>query len=98
MFLCLGDKHSIVRQTAAELIEIIAPPEQVLLTSINRMVVGGSDEERLAGLLAAIELCQLDDDYVDLCDRKVIDSLLVDGVSEVRSESSHLLEIVRNFM
>jgi hypothetical protein len=98
MFLCLGDKHSIVRQTAAELIEIIAPPEQVLLTSINRMVVGGSDEERLAGLLAAIELCQLDEDYVDLCDRKVIDSLLVDGGSEVRSASSHLLEIVRNFM
>jgi hypothetical protein len=71
---------------------------QLIQTSINRMVVGGSDEERLAGLLAAIELCQLDDDYVDLCDRKVIDSLLVDGGSEVSSESSHLLEIVRNFM
>jgi hypothetical protein len=65
-----------------------------LLTSINRMVVGASDEERLAGLLAAIELCQLDDDYVDLCPRKVIDSLLVDGGSEVRSESSRLLEII----
>lgn len=94
IFLCLGDKHSIVRQTAVELVETISPPEQVLLTSINRMVVGASDEERLAGLLAAIELCQLDDDYVDLCDRKVIDSLLVDGGSEVRSESSRLLEII----
>ncbi|MEO6863780.1 MAG: pentapeptide repeat-containing protein [Microcoleus sp.] len=94
IFLCLGDKHSIVRQTAVELVETISPPEQVLLTSINRMVVGTSDEERLAGLLAAIELCQLDDDYVDLCDRKVIDSLLVDGGSEVRSESSRLLEII----
>ncbi|MEG4284578.1 pentapeptide repeat-containing protein [Microcoleus sp. A006_D1] len=94
IFLCLGDKHSIVRQTAVELVETISPPEQVLLTSVNRMVVGASDEERLAGLLAAIELCQLDDDYVDLCDRKVIDSLLVDGGSEVRSESSRLLEII----
>lgn len=94
IFLCLGDKHSIVRQTAVELVETISPPEQVLLTSINRMVVGASDEERLAGLLAAIELCQLDDDYVDLCDRKVINSLLVDGGSEVRSESSRLLEII----
>jgi hypothetical protein len=94
MFLCLGDRHSIVRQTAAELVETISPPEQVLLTSINRMVVAASDEERLAGLLAAIELCQLDDDYVDLCDREVIDSLLLDTGSEVRSESSRLLEII----
>ncbi len=94
IFLCLGDKHSIVRQTAVELVETISPPEQVLFTSINRMVVGASDEERLAGLLAAIELCQLDDDYVDLCDREVIDSLLVDGGSEVRIESSLLLEII----
>lgn len=57
-------------------------------------VVGTSDEERLAGLLATIELCQFDDDYVDLCDREVIDSLLLDGGSEVRSESSRLLEII----
>lgn len=94
MFLCLGDKHSIVRQTAVELVETISPPERVLLTSINRMVVGSSDEERLAGLLAAIELCQLDDDYVDLCDREVIDSLLLGEGSEVRSESLRLFEII----
>ena len=94
MFLCLGDKHSIVRQTAAELVETISPPEHVLLTSINRMVVGASDEERLAGLLATIELCQLDDDYVDLCDREVIDSLLLGEGSEVRSESLRLFEII----
>lgn len=94
MFLCLGDQHSMVRQTAAELVETISPPDRVLLTSINRMVVGTSDEERLAGLLAAIELCQLDDNYVDLLDRKVIDSLLVDGGCEVRSESSLLLEMI----
>jgi HEAT repeat protein len=94
MFLCLGDKHSIVRQTAAELVETISPPERVLLTSINRMVVGTSDEERLAGLLAAIELCQLDDNYVDLLDREVIDSLLLKEGSEIRSESSRLLEII----
>ena len=94
MFLCLGDKHSIVRQTATELVETISPPEQVLLTSINRMVVGTSDEERLAGLLATIELCQLDDDYVDLCDREVIDSLLLGEGSEVRSESLRLFEII----
>jgi hypothetical protein len=94
MFLCLGDRHSIVRQTAVELVETISPPERVLLTSINRMVVGASDEERLAGVLAAIELCQLDDDYVDLCDREVIDSILLEAGSEVRSESSRLLEII----
>ena len=94
MFLCLGDKHSIVRQTAAELVETISPPERVLLTSINRMVVGTSDEERLAGLLAVIELCQLDDNYVDLLDREVIDSLLLKEGSEIRSESSRLLEII----
>jgi HEAT repeats/Pentapeptide repeats (8 copies) len=94
MFLCLGDRHSIVRQTAVELVETISPPDRVLLTSINRMVVGASDEERLAGVLAAIELCQLDDDYVDLCDREVIDSILLEAGSEVRSESSRLLEII----
>lgn len=94
MFLCLGDKHSIVRQTAAELVETISPPEHVLLTSINRMVVGTSDEERLAGLLAVIELCQLDDNYVDLLDREVIDSLLLKEGSEIGSESSRLLEII----
>ncbi|MEG4804908.1 HEAT repeat domain-containing protein [Microcoleus sp. ARI1-B5] len=94
MFLCLGDKHSIVRQTAAELVETISPPERVLLTSINRMVVGTSDEERLAGLRAVIELCQLDDNYVDLLDREVIDALLLKEGSEIRSESSRLLEII----
>ena len=94
MFLCLGDRHSIVRQTAAELVETISPPERVLLTSINRMVVGTSDEERLAGLRAVIELCQLDDNYVDLLDREVIDSLLLKEGSEIRSESSRLLEII----
>ena len=94
MFLCLGDKHSIVRQTAAELVETIPPPEPVLLTSIHRMVVGTSDEERLAGLLAVIELCQLDDNYVDLLDREVIDSLLLKEGSEIGSESSRLLEII----
>lgn len=94
MFLCLGDKHSIVRQTAAELVETISPPEHVLLTSINRMVVGTSDEKRLAGLLAVIELCQLDDNYVDLLDREVIDSLLLKEGSEIGSESSRLLEII----
>ncbi|WP_445171825.1 HEAT repeat domain-containing protein [Microcoleus sp.] len=94
MFLCLGDKHSIVRQTAAELVETISPPERVLLTSINRMVVGTSDEERLAGLLAFIELCQLDDNYVHLLDREVIDALLLKEGSEIRSESSRLLEII----
>jgi len=96
MFLCLGDKHSIVRQTAAELVETISPPEHVLLTSINRMVVGTSDEERLAGLLAVIELCQLDDNYFDLLDREAIDSILLEAGSEVRSESSRLLEIIRD--
>ena len=94
MFLCLGDKHSIVRQTAAELVETISPPKHVLLTSINRMVVGTSDEERLAGLLAVIELCQLDDNYVDLLDREVIDALLLKEGSEIGSESSRLLEII----
>ncbi|MEG4346048.1 HEAT repeat domain-containing protein [Microcoleus sp. A003_D6] len=94
MFLCLGDRHSIVRQTAAELVETISPPERVLWTSMNRMVVGASDEERLRGLLAAIELCELDDNYVDLLGREVIDSLLVDRGSEVRSESDRLLEII----
>ena len=94
MFWCLGDRHSMVRQTAVELVETISPPERVLLTSINRMVVGASDDERLAGFLAAIELCQLDDDYVDLCDREVIDSLLLGEGSEVRSESLRLLEII----
>ena len=79
MFLCLGDRHSIVWQTAVELVETISPPERVLLTSINRIVVGTSDEERLAGLLAFIELCQLDDNYVDLLDREVIDSLTFKG-------------------
>ncbi len=83
-----------VRQTAVELVETISPPERVLLTSINRMVVGTSDEERLAGLLAVIELCQLDDNYVDLLDREVIDSLLLKEGSEIRSESSRLLEII----
>ncbi len=96
MFLCLGDKHSIVRQTAAELVETISPPEHVLLTSINRMVVGTSDEERRAGWLAVIELCQLDDNYVDLWARKVIDALLLKEGSEVRTESSRLLEIIRD--
>lgn len=93
MFLCLGDSHSLVRQTAVELVEILSPPDSVLLASINRMK-SLSSEERLAGLLAAIELCELDDRYFPLLDRKTIKSLIGDESSEVRSQSAYLLEIL----
>jgi HEAT repeats/Pentapeptide repeats (8 copies)/HEAT repeat len=93
MFLCLGDKHSIVRQTVGQLVVTLSPPDKVLLVSIGRMMAHSS-EEQLAGLRAAVELCRLDDDYSRLVDLEMVKSLLLSEVSEVRSESLHLLGIL----
>jgi len=93
MFLRLGDSHSIVRQTAIELVEILSPPEDVLRPSIQRMRASSS-EERLEGLLAAIELCELDDRYSRLLYRKTLQLLLSDEVPEIRIKSAYLLEIL----
>jgi hypothetical protein len=95
MFLRLGDSHSIVRQTAIELVETLSPPEDVLRPSIERMMESSS-EERLAGLLAAIELCELDESYSHLLElkRKTIQFLLSDEAPEIRSKAAYLLEIL----
>ena len=93
MFLCLGDRHSIVRQTAIELVETLSPPDDILLTSVTRIKADYS-EERIAGLLAAIELCRLDGKYYRLLDLNNLLTLLSDEVAEVRSECLHLLGII----
>lgn len=93
MFLRLGDRHSIVRQTARKLVEIISPPNHVLLASINR-IMSPESEERIAGVLAAIELCRLDEQYSSLLEPKTIKSLLLDEAPDVRQECSYLLEIL----
>jgi hypothetical protein len=93
MFLRLGDRHSIVRQTARNLVEILSPPDHVLLASINRMRSSES-EERISGVLAAIELCRLDEQYSSLLEPQIIESLLLDKAPEVRQESSYLREIL----
>jgi hypothetical protein len=93
MFLRLGDRHSIVRQTARNLVEILSPPNDVLLASINRMRSSES-EERISGVLAAIELCRLDEQYSSLLEPQIIESLLLDEAPDVRQECSYLLEIL----
>jgi hypothetical protein len=93
MFLRLGDRHSIVRQTARNLVEILSPPNDVLLASINRMRSSES-EERISGVLAAIELCRLDEQYSSLLEPQIIESLLLDEAPDVRQESSYLQEIL----
>ncbi len=93
MFLRLGDRHSIVRQTARNLVEILSPPDHVLLASINRMRSSES-EERISGVLAAIELCRLDEQYSSLLEPQIIQSLLLDEAPDVRQESSYLQEIL----
>jgi HEAT repeat protein len=93
MFLCLGDKHSIVRQTAGELVATLSPPDKALLVSIGRMMAHSS-EEQLAGLRAAVELCRIDDRYSRLVDLEMVKSLFSSEVSEVRSEGLHLLGIL----
>jgi hypothetical protein len=93
MFLRLGDRHSIVRQTARSLVEILSPPNHVLLASINRMMSSES-EERISGVLAAIELCRLDEQYSSLLEPQTIESLLSDESPDVRLECSYLREIL----
>ena len=95
MFLRLGDRHSIVRQTARNLVEILSPPNDVLLASINRMRSSES-EERISGVLAAIELCTLDEQYSSLLEPQIIQSLLLDEAPDVRQECSYLLEILED--
>ncbi|MEG4503704.1 HEAT repeat domain-containing protein [Microcoleus sp. F6_B4] len=93
MFLRLGDRHSIVRQTARNLVEILSPPNDVLLASINRMMSSES-EERISGVLAAIELCRLDEQYSSLLEPKTIQSLLSDEAPDVQQKCSYLQEIL----
>jgi hypothetical protein len=93
MFLRLGDRHSIVRQKARNLVEILSPPNDVLLASINRMMSSES-EERIAGVLAAIELCRLDEQYSSLLEPQIIESLWLDEAPDVRQECSYLREIL----
>lgn len=93
IFLSLGDSHSIVRQTAIELVETLSPSDDVLLPSIQR-IMANSSKESLEGLRAAIELCELDDRYSRLLDRKTLQLLLSDEVPEIRSKSAYLLEIL----
>jgi hypothetical protein len=93
MFLRLGDRHSIVRQTARNLVDILSPPNHVLLASINRMMSPKS-EEKIAGVLAAIELCRLDEQYSSLLEPQTIESLLSDESPDVRLECSSLREIL----
>ena len=95
MFLRLGDRHSIVRQTARNLVEILSPPNDVLLASINRMMSSES-EEKISGVLAAIELCRLKEQYSSLLEPKIIESLLSDEAPDVRQECSYLLEILED--
>ncbi|MEG4228150.1 HEAT repeat domain-containing protein [Microcoleus sp. N9_B2] len=93
MFLRLGDRHSIVRHTARNLVEILSPPNHVLLASINRMMSPES-EEKIAGVLAAIELCRLDEQYSSLLEPQTIEGLLSDESLDVRQECSSLREIL----
>lgn len=93
MFLRLGDRHSIVRQTARNLVEVLSPPNHVLLASINRMMSPES-EERIAGVLAAIELCRLDEQYSSLLEPQTIESLLSDESPDVQKECSYLQEML----
>lgn len=93
MFLRLGDRHSIVRQKARKLVEILSPPNDVLLASINRMRLSES-EEKISGVLAAIELCRLDEQYSSLLEPQIIETLLLDEAPDVRQESSYLREIL----
>lgn len=95
MFLRLGDRHSIVRQKARNLVEILSPPNDVLLASINRMRSSES-EERISGVLAAIELCRLDEQYSSLLEPQIIESLLLDEAPAVRQKSSYLREILED--
>lgn len=95
MFLRLGDRHSIVRQKARNLVEILSPPNDVLLASINRMRSSES-EERISGVLAAIELCRLDEQYSRLLEPQIIESLLLDEAPAVRQKSSYLREILED--
>ncbi|MBD2166899.1 HEAT repeat domain-containing protein [Calothrix membranacea FACHB-236] len=93
MFSRLGDEHSIVRQTARDLVEELSPPDEVLHKVING-IRGQSPEERLASLLAAVELCRYKDEYCQLVDLTTLQHLLSDEIPEIRSECLHLLGIL----
>lgn len=93
IFLSLGDEHSLVRQEASELVKTLAPPDDVLRASIDR-IKSHSSEEQLAGLRAAIELCRSDEGYSRLIDFQRLQSLLSSESPEIRGESLHLLGIL----
>ena len=95
MFLRLGDENAFVRSTASELVGLLSPSNDVLLTSIDRMQAN-SREERLAGLRVATELCRLDTKYSRLLKLETIKNLLSDEAPEVRSASLDLLGILDN--
>jgi HEAT repeat protein len=95
MFLCLGDKHPIVRQTSESLVEVLSPSDEILLVSVQRMMVN-SIEQQLSGLRAAVELCRFNDDYSRLVQIDRLEKLLSSEVAEVRTECLHLIGILDN--
>lgn len=92
MFLCLGDEHSIVRQTARELVKVLAPTDRILLASTRR-IMGKTSTSKLAGLRASLELCYyLNIEYSRLVNIKTVESLLEDEDEEVRDLSKSLFD------
>lgn len=84
MFLRLGDEHSMVRQIALDLVETISPPDDVLLAAIDKMMAGSSEQQRL-GLRTAIDLCEIDEEYLNLIARR--DNVLLSAIQKMMAGS-----------
>ncbi len=93
MFFSLGDEHSIVRQTARDLVIRLSPPDEVMIPSIDRMT-GRANQEKLAGLLAAVELCRLGKEYTRFLNLETLHQILLNPAPEIQSECLHLLGIL----
>jgi hypothetical protein len=93
MFRTLGDKYGIVQGEAVALIQTLKPDDEVLHFVINQMTASKS-QDKLTGLRAAANLCQLDKDYSRLLDLSRVHELLSDESQLVREECIELLGIL----
>lgn len=93
IFLSLGDEEAIVQDMATQLIQTLKPDDEILRFTVSRMTAPSS-QEQLAGLRAATELCELDQDYSRLFSLDTLHQLLSDESPLVREESLHLLQIL----
>ena len=97
MLFRLGDEHSIVRHKASDLIETLSQYNiNLLFRLIDEMLQSPLLTEQLNAVAIAIELSELDDEYLSLLERDDVKKIVFQEFREVPEQCSHLLRLIED--